>query len=88
MPDGLRFVADTNVLVSRFAFQHSVPAQAVRYASSTGVLLVSIETLEELESVLFRPKFDAYLTLGERLEFFDNLRTAAAFIESVAPISA
>jgi len=88
MPDGLRFVADTNVLVSRFVFQNSVPAQAVRYATSIGKLIVSIETLEELESVLFRPKFNAYLTLGERLGFFDYLRTTATLIESVPIISA
>jgi hypothetical protein len=30
MPDNPRFVADTNVLVSRFVFQNSVPAQAIR----------------------------------------------------------
>jgi putative PIN family toxin of toxin-antitoxin system len=88
MPDGPRFVADTNVLVSRFVFQNSVPAQAVRYATSIGELLVSIETLEELESVLFRPKFDVYLTLSERLGFFDNLRNTAEFIQSVPVISA
>jgi putative PIN family toxin of toxin-antitoxin system len=47
-----------------------------------------METLEELESVLFRPKFDMYLTLNERLDFFDNLKHTAEFIESVAPVSA
>jgi putative PIN family toxin of toxin-antitoxin system len=88
MPDGPRFVADTNVLVSRFVFQSSVPAQAVRNATTTGELLVSVETLEELESVLFRPKFDRYLTVSERLAFFDNLRLKSEFIESVAPVIA
>jgi predicted nucleic acid-binding protein len=39
MPDGPRFVADTNVLVSRFVFQNSAPAQAIRYATSIGELL-------------------------------------------------
>ncbi|MES2393611.1 MAG: putative toxin-antitoxin system toxin component, PIN family [Acidobacteriota bacterium] len=88
MPDRLRFVADTNVLISRLVFRNSVPAQAIRRATSAGDLLVSLETLEELESVLFRHKFDAYVTRGERLDFFRQLRFTANFIESVTPISA
>lgn len=88
MPDRLRFVADTNVLISRLVFRNSVPAQAVRLATSLGELLVSLETLEELESVLFRPKFDAYLTLRERLAFFEKIRDTADFIESIVPVSA
>ena len=88
MPDWPRFVADTNVLISRLAFRNSVPAQAVRHATGRGELLVSLETLGELESVLFRPKFDAYLTLSERLAFFEEIRLTASFIESVAPVSA
>jgi predicted nucleic acid-binding protein len=55
MPDRPRFVADTNVLISRLVFRNSVPAQAVRDAIASGELLVSLETLEELEAVLFRP---------------------------------
>jgi putative PIN family toxin of toxin-antitoxin system len=44
--------------------------------------------LEELESVLSRPKFDIYLTLSERLAFFDILRLTAVTIESVTPLAA
>ena len=88
MHDRPRFVADTNVLISRLVFRNSIPAQAVRSATARGEFLVSLETLEELESVLSRPKFGIYHTLGERLEFFDTLRLTATFIESVLPISA
>jgi putative PIN family toxin of toxin-antitoxin system len=87
MPDGPRFVADTNVLISRLVFRNSVPAHAVRRATSVGDLLVSMETLEELESVLFRPKFDKYIPLGRRLAFYESLRLTALFIESVAPVT-
>ncbi len=38
--------------------------------------------------MLSRPKFDVYLTLNERLEFFDILRLTSLTIESVTPISA
>jgi putative PIN family toxin of toxin-antitoxin system len=88
MPDGPRFVADTNILISRFVFLNSVPAQALRRATETGDLLISTETLEELGSVLFRPKFDNYISRSRRLAFYESLRITAEFIESVAPISA
>ncbi len=51
-------------------------------------LIVCSETLLELESVLCRPKFDAYLTLNERLQFFHRLHRSALRIESVPAISA
>ncbi len=40
------------------------------------------------ESVLFRPKFDNYISLSRRLAFYESLRITAEFIESAAPISA
>ena len=49
---------------------------------------MSMETLEELQSVLIRPKFDNYIPLGKRLVFYESLRRTAVLIESVAPISA
>jgi putative PIN family toxin of toxin-antitoxin system len=88
MPDRPRFVADTNVLISRLVFRNSVPAHAIRQATTAGDLLMSMETLEELQSVLIRPKFDNYIPLGKRLAFYESLRLTAILIESVAPISA
>jgi putative PIN family toxin of toxin-antitoxin system len=43
--------------------------------------------LRELESVLCRPKFDIYLTLNERIEFFHRLHLSALHIESVPAIA-
>jgi putative PIN family toxin of toxin-antitoxin system len=51
-------------------------------------LIVSQETLAELESVLSRPKFDVYLSLAERLQFIQRLRRAAIPIEGIPPIAA
>ena len=87
MSDWPRFVADTNVLVSRLVVRNSIPAQAVLHATSHGKLIVSTEILDELESVLSRPKFDVYLKLSERLAFFDILRLTALTIESVTPLA-
>jgi putative PIN family toxin of toxin-antitoxin system len=88
MPDGPRFVADTNVLISRIVFRNSIPAQAMRQATAAGDLLVSTDTLEELESVLFRPKFDNYIARSRRLAFYESLCLTAVLIESVPLLSA
>jgi putative PIN family toxin of toxin-antitoxin system len=83
-----RFVPDTNVLVSRACFPNSMSAQAFEHALLRAKLLVSAETLTELEDVLLRSKFDLYVRLQTRLSFFHYLRREAEFIESVAPVSA
>jgi putative PIN family toxin of toxin-antitoxin system len=83
-----RFVPDTNTLISRACFPNSVPAQAFEHALLRAKLIVSAETLAELEDVLLRSKFDSYVRLQTRLSFFHYLRKEALFIESVAPISA
>jgi putative PIN family toxin of toxin-antitoxin system len=47
----------------------SIPGEAVRKAIDTSQLLVSDATLFELATVLARPKFDPYITIGDRQEF-------------------
>jgi putative PIN family toxin of toxin-antitoxin system len=84
----VRFVPDTSVLVSRACFPTSIPAQAFEHALLQSKLLVSAETLAELEDVLLRSKFEAYFRLQTRLSFIHYVRKEAALIESVAPISA
>lgn len=85
MPDLERFVADTNVLISRLFFRNSLPAQAVREAMSVSQLIVSTETLSELEEVLSRSKFDIYMSFEDRQTFFYKLRRAAVLIRNVVP---
>jgi len=84
----VRFVPDTNVLISRACFPNSLPAQAFEYALLRAKLLLSAETLAEIEDVLLRSKFDVYLRPQTRLSFFHYLRREAALIESIAPVSA
>lgn len=68
-----RWVLDTNVLISRLLAPRGVAAQAVDKALSTGVLLVSDATLQELGEVLARPRFDPYLSSAARQQFFSML---------------
>jgi putative PIN family toxin of toxin-antitoxin system len=72
-----RIVVDNNVLISRLLLPASVPGRAVRKAIDSGQLLVSDATLTELATVLARPKFDPYVTIGDRQEFIRLLGRVA-----------
>ena len=65
-----RLVFDTNTLISHLLLPSSLPAQAVRRGLHQGQILVSDETLGELADVLVRPKFDRYISIADRQEFF------------------
>ena len=74
-------VCDTNLLVSAVLFPKSVPAQALDKATEDCLLIVSIETLFELFEVLKRTKFDKYIDLETRLQFFDAYQQRSLLIE-------
>lgn len=69
----MRVVLDTSVIVSGLLLVDSVPRQAIDIARRRGTLLCSLETLNELDDVLRRPKFDRYLSEELRLEFLAAL---------------
>jgi putative PIN family toxin of toxin-antitoxin system len=65
----VRVVVDTNVVVSGLLLPGSVSRRAFNAARTRGVVLVSIATLEELDDVLCRRKFDEYVDEEQRLDF-------------------
>lgn len=65
-----RAVFDTSTLISAVLRPLSVPRQAFISALGSHTLFVSPETLDELEGVLRRPKFDVYASPAERSAFF------------------
>ena len=67
---GHRFIADTNLIISRLLLPDSKPAKAFIKAQKGGDMLVSDSTLSELAQVLARPKFDKYLSPENRKRFF------------------
>lgn len=69
----MRAVVDTNVLISRLLLPSSAPARALRHIIDHGQLLASDATLTELAEVLSRDKFDRYVDLADRHEFFREL---------------
>jgi uncharacterized protein len=56
-----RVVIDTNIYVSRLIREQSIPGQAVGRAWREAVTLTSTAILEELQTVLRRPKFARYI---------------------------
>ena len=73
MTDSSFWVFDTNTLVSRLLVPDGTAARAVNHGLSQGILLVSEATLEELVTVLTRPKFDPYVSHQERQRFITLL---------------
>ena len=66
-----RVVIDTSTLISAILRPNSVPRQAFLLAVGNFDLCISMATLDELREVLYRPKFDRYTPLTERLAFVD-----------------
>ena len=72
-----RVVVDTSTLVSAALRIGSVPHQALLKALGACELCVSSATLNELEKVLRRDKFDRYLDAQTRLSFVALIRQHA-----------
>jgi putative PIN family toxin of toxin-antitoxin system len=83
-----RIVVDTNVLISRLLVPESASGRALRRAAESGQLLVSEATVEELATVLGRPKFDPYLSIADRKEFVRLLGRIAEMIPIVRVVRA
>ena len=69
MTNNASFVIDTSVIVSALLFPRSIPRQAFDLAFSIGVILASDATLNELDEVLRRRRFERYVAEDERLQF-------------------
>ena len=83
MNNRVRYVFDTNVIISALLFENSKPAQAFQYALANGEILLSFDLLEELNEVLGRKKFNKYVTNEEREEFLEAIIDRAVLIEIV-----
>src|SRR3989304_2888397 len=83
MTPELRPVFETGVAVSAVLLPRSIPRRAFDLAAQSGRLLASEVTIEELEEVLRRPKFDKYVSERARLEFLVALVSQA----EIVPIS-
>ena len=76
----LRFVIDTNVLISSILSKNTPPQKLFDYSMTHGIILMSEATVIEITEVLTRNKFDRYAPLFKRSNF---LQTLASKIEAI-----
>ena len=83
-----RFVFDTNAIVSAALLNASTSRQAFDKAQQRGQLLVSAETIAELNDVLRRDDFSKYISESLRIEFLAALLREAELVEISEPVIA
>lgn len=76
-----RTVVDTNVLISAALLSGSVPAQVVDRLLLESIPVFSVDTFAELESRIWRPKFDRYLTMERRKSLLRDFSSVSLWVE-------
>ena len=84
----MRFVFDTNVIVSAALLAGSVPRQAFDKALDEGTILISTPVLLELSEVLGREKLNKYLLESERMRFLVALLKGTELVEITTSVTA
>jgi putative PIN family toxin of toxin-antitoxin system len=77
----MRFVFDTNVLVSALLFEQSKPAQILFFALEQGEILLSTDLVNEIHEVIYRKKFNRYISNEQRDEFLTALVQTGVLVE-------
>ncbi len=77
----MRFVFDTNVLVSALLFEESKPAQSFYSALHNGEILLSTDLINEIHEVIYRSKFDRYISNEQRDAFLIALVQTGTVVE-------
>jgi uncharacterized protein len=77
-------VLDTNVWLSAALSPNGAPAQVVRAVLLQGLAVFSEATFSELETRLWKPKFDRYISLEARRTILRDARAAATWVD-IAP---
>ncbi len=76
-----RVVIDTNVLISAALSARTPPARITFWVLEHGKLVFSQETFNELETRLWRPKFDRYLSPETRRSLLHDFNAVADWVE-------
>lgn len=77
----MRFVFDTNALISAALCDESVSRRAFDHALDRGTILVSLPVVTELNEVLSREKFRPYITEDEARQFLATFAGASEWVE-------
>jgi putative PIN family toxin of toxin-antitoxin system len=85
--DYAKVVVDTNVLLSAALVPYSVPAELVDRLLAESRLVFTPCTFAELESRIWKPKFDRYLPIERRRHILHELDAYALWVEVPVAIS-
>ncbi len=77
----MQIVIDTNVIISAALSPDGLPAQLLAKALTDHQLAFTSATFAELESRLFKPKFDRYINLDERKAVLHDISAAAIWVD-------
>lgn len=83
----IRIVVDTNLAISAAILRNSVSHKAFSLALKNFQLVSSESTLAELIGVIYRPKFNKYLTDEARLEFLSLIAQASEIVSVTSVIT-
>ena len=83
----LRVVIDTNLWISAALARQGAPARLVRHVLAHGLPVFSPLTFAEIETRLWRPKFDRYLSMELRRRILHDLNAAALWVEIPAQLA-
>lgn len=76
-----RVVIDTNVLISYSLTPNGTAGKVSDFFIEHGVLVFSKQTFAELETRLWRKKFDKYITLEQRKTILHDFEMIALWVE-------
>ncbi|WP_127805532.1 putative toxin-antitoxin system toxin component, PIN family [Hydrogenophaga sp. NH-16] len=77
----LLVVLDTNIWLSAALSPSGTPTQVVRAALLQGTAVFSEATFAELETRIWKPKFDRYISLEARKSILRDASAAALWVE-------
>jgi putative PIN family toxin of toxin-antitoxin system len=75
-----RVVVDTNVLLSAALSPKGIPAVVVEWILREGALLFSNESFAELETRIWKAKFDRYLSIVRRKQLLHDFNASALWV--------
>ncbi|WP_428385470.1 putative toxin-antitoxin system toxin component, PIN family [Nevskia ramosa] len=76
-----RVVVDTNVLISAALVPDGLPAGLVDWLLQHARLVFTEATFAELETRVWKPKFDRYISLEQRQALLGDLRSSALWAD-------
>ncbi|MEG4322639.1 MULTISPECIES: putative toxin-antitoxin system toxin component, PIN family [unclassified Microcoleus] len=83
----IKFVLDSNVLVSAALFKGSIARLAFNKATADGKIVMSGPVVAEIQDVLSRDRFDKYLSPQLRTAFLTDLLKVVEIVEITEAIS-